>query len=269
MSKSVQKRFYSILNHNRVTVACCSNLKVAVEWVNSHPSRSLSEVLQYHPTYHVMRKRGKVLFELGGLECSIVESSLLFTVDQAHSSQPAGSLAQNSDMSSVNVSKVVNESVPVASVTDVSCSVDVPCGVSDREFALFHNIDIEATDMYRNGRFRTFCRVGTKHWMCYTALRFTTYFSDRVQAMLWVDQVAANEVNQVGAASVSEVVDEKGSQLLELGKLGCTWKVPDGGTIIYVYFGGGCIYAGSDWAIAVRVAQEKVAHSLISTGRVA
>ena len=170
MSKSVQKRFYSILNHNRVTVACCSNLKVAVDWVNSHPSRSLSEVLQYHPAYHVMRKRGKVLFELGGLECSIVESSLLFTVDQAHSSQNEGSVAQKSVLSSVNV---------------------------------------------------------------------------------------------------SEVVDEKGTQLLELGKLGCTWKVPNGGTLIYVYFGGGCIYAGTDWSIAVRVAQRKVAYSLISAGRVA
>ena len=170
MSKSVQKRFYSILNHNRVTVACCSNLKVAVDWVNSHPSRSLSEVLQYHPVYHIMRKRGKVLFELGGMECSIVESSLLFTVDQAHSSQYAGSLAQMSGLSSVNV---------------------------------------------------------------------------------------------------SEVVDQKGSQLMELRKLGCTWKVPDGGTQIYVYFGGGCIYAGTDWSIAVRVAQRKVAYSLISAGRVA
>lgn len=170
MSKSYQKRFYSILNHNRVTVANCSNLKVAVEWVNTHPSRSLSEVLQYHPTYHIMRKRGKVLFELGGLECSIIESSLLFAVDQAHTSQRAGSLPQHAVSDSVNV---------------------------------------------------------------------------------------------------SEVVDLKGSQLMELGRLGCTWKIPDGGAQIYVYYGGGCIYAGIDWGIAVKVATRKVAHDLAKSGRVA
>ena len=269
MSKSTNKRFYSILNHNRVTVACCSNLKVAVEWVNSHPSRSLSEVLQYHSTYHVMRKRGKVLFELGGLECSIIESSLLFAVDQAHSSQHAGSLAQKTDLSSVNVSDVVG----VADVHDKSYDY-----VTEFEFESFTGHYSGRAAIYHHRNFRAVQPLGQTNWLLYEGTKLIGTVNSESQAESWVEGQGSNTSQHAGplaqktdlsSVNVSEIVDEKGTQLLELGKLGCTWKIPNGGTQVYVYFGGGCIYAGTDWSIAVRVAQRKVAHSLISAGRVA
>jgi hypothetical protein len=80
------KRIYSILNHNMVTVAICSNLKVAIGWVNTHPARGLADSLKYDQVYTTIRRSGKFLFELGGMECSIVTGSMLFSEVGAHGS---------------------------------------------------------------------------------------------------------------------------------------------------------------------------------------